>query len=107
MSVVTALNSLVIPAFTDTRLVALDAVGGANLATADYDWVTHIRDHLGAYMENGPRYGSSCYYCAQLVTWERASFRREGSTWLKFNSHTCHRPVGGGPGGHGGTSHGH
>lgn len=107
MSVVTALNSLVIPAFTDTRLVALDAVGGANLATADYDWVTHIRDHLGAYMENGPRYGSSCYYCAQLVTWERASFRREGSTWLKFNSHTCHRPIGGGPGGHGGTSHGH
>lgn len=104
---VTALNAFVVPAFTDTRLVALDAVGGENLATADFNWVAHIRDHLPVYMDKGPRYGSSCFYCVQLATWERASFRREGSTWLKFNSHTCRRPTGGGPGGHGGTSHGH
>lgn len=104
---VTALNAFVIPAFTDTRLVPLDAVGGQNLGTADFDWVAHIRDHLPVYMEKGPRYGSACFYCAQLVTWEREFFRREGSTWLKFNSHTCRRPMGGGPGGRGGTSHGH
>lgn len=106
-SVVTALNAFVVPAFTDTRLVPLDAVGGASLATADFDWVVHIRDHLSRYLEKGPSHGSSCFYCAQLVAWERESFRREGSLWLKFNSHTCRRPVGGGPGGHGGTSHGH
>lgn len=104
---VTAFSAFVVPAFTDTRLVALDAVGGENLATADFGWVAHIRDHLPGYMEKGPRFGSSCFYCDQLVTWERASFRREGVIWLKFNSHTCRRPTGGGPSGRGGTSHGH
>lgn len=106
-SVVTALNAFVVPAFTDVRLVALDAVGGQNLGTADFGWVSHIRDHLLYYLEKGPILGNGCFYCQQLVTWERESFRRTGSTWLKYNSGSCRRPTGGGPGGHGGTSHGH
>ena len=107
-TVVTALNALVIPAFTDTRLVALDAVGGSHLATANFDWVTHIRDHLPVYMEKGPtKISGACFYCAQLKTWERESFRRSGATWLKFNSHTCQRPTGGDYIGGGGSSHGH
>lgn len=106
-SVVTALNAFVVPAFTDVRLVALDAVGGQNLGTADFGWVAHIRDHLLRYLEKGPIHGNGCFYCRQLVTWERASFRREGSTWLRYNSGSCRRPTGGGSGGHGGTSHGH
>lgn len=108
LSPVTALNYLVVPAFTDVRLVPLDAVGGSNLATADYGWVTHIQDHLPIYMENGPSaISGSCYYCDQLKAWERESFRRSGSNWLKFNSHTCQRPMPGGTINGGGTSHGH
>ncbi len=96
----------VVPCMNDVRLVPLDAVGGQNLATADYGWVTHIRYHLGDYLLNGPRLGSDCFYCQQLKTWERDLFRKTGITWLKFNSGSCVRPVCSGPGG-GGTSHGH
>lgn len=105
--VVTALNSFVVPrTMTNVRLVALDSVGGENLATADFGWVNHVRHHLGAYLEYGPLNAQGCFYCLQLQSWERASFRREGVIWLKYNSGYCRRGTGG-PGGHGGTSHGH
>lgn len=107
LSSVTALKNFVVPSFTDVRLIPLDAAAGGNLATADYGWVVHIREHLGEYLERGPRYENGCFYCLQLQTWERDYFRREGVIWLKYNSGSCRRPVGGGPGGHGGTSHGH
>jgi hypothetical protein len=103
---VTSLNAFIVPAFSDVRLVAIDAVGGANLATADADWIFHVRAHLPSYMESGHT-AMDCFYCKQLRTWEKESFRRTGSTWLKFNSHTCVRPEGGGGGSGGGTSHGH
>ena len=38
--VVTVLKSFVVPCFTNVRLVPLDSVGGEDLATADYGWVT-------------------------------------------------------------------
>lgn len=102
---VTNLRNFVVPCLTEVRLVPLDAVGGEDLATADYGWVTHVRQHLPQYLERGPR-ANGCFYCLQLEMWEKNIFRREGVRWLKYNSQTCRRP-GGGPGGHGGTSHGH
>ncbi len=108
--VVTAYRSFIVPSFTDVRLIAIDTVGGQNLATADFAWVIHMRDHLLEYLRQGPGaagYGIECFYCVQLKTWERESFRRTGERWLKFNSGSCVRPTYGGPSGQGGTSHGH
>ena len=104
-SPVNELSGFVVPAFTDARLIPVDAASGADLASADYSWVIHVREHLPAYLAYGPHH-RDCYYCIQLQRWERHSFRESGIVWLKFNSDTCVRPTGGG-GGHGGTSHGH
>ncbi len=104
--VVTALKSFVVPCFTHVRLVPLDSVGGEDLSTADYGWVTHIRRHLGPYLDDGPEHAHGCFYCLQLQTWEHRSFREKGKRWLKYYSDTCIRGSGGG-GSHGGTSHGH
>lgn len=104
--VVTGLALLVTDAFRDVRLVPIDSVGGSNLATANPDWMRHIREHLPKYVEQGPDKLNRCWYCAQLVNWERLSFRQAGSTWLKFHGTECVRPTGG-LGGHGGSAHGH
>ncbi len=104
---VTALKRFVVPCLTDVRLVALDMVGGADLATADFGWVHHVRNHLGVYLERGPAaLNGDCFYCLQLKTWEHDAFRREGVNWLRFNAGLCVRGTGGG-GERGGTSHGH
>ncbi len=108
--VVTAFSNFIVPSFTDVRLVAIDAVGGQDLATADFAWVIHMREHLLDYLAQGPNsanYGVECFYCVQLKVWERESFRSGGERWLKFNSGSCLRPTGPGPSQHGGTSHGH
>jgi len=104
--VVTALNALVVPCFTHVRLVPLDSVGGEDLATADYGWVTHVRRHLPHYLEHGPGNAQGCFYCLQLQTWERKSFREGGIRWIRNYAGTCVRGTGGG-GSRGGTSHGH
>ena len=104
--VVTANKGFVTPAFDAVRLVPIDAVGGRDLATADVEWMRHVRNDLPTYLENGPNALSCCYYCRQLVAWERPSLREQGSRWLKYNSKSCVRPTGGGSG-HGGTPHGH
>lgn len=105
--VVTAPKGFVTPAFDAVRLVPIDAVGGRDLASADADWAWHLRNHLAGYLSAGPGPGADCYYCQQLATWERESFREQGRRWLKYNSKSCRRPTGGGGGGHGGTPHGH
>ncbi|MBR1921677.1 MAG: hypothetical protein IJ829_06715, partial [Kiritimatiellae bacterium] len=105
--VATALKAFVVPCFTHVRLVPLDSVGGEDLSTADYGWVTHVRKHLPDYLAQGPAGAHGCFYCQQLQTWEHTTFRESGKIWLRFNSGTCVRPTGGGGGGHGGTSHGH
>ena len=102
---VTASSFFVIPAFTDARLIPVDAAPGACLATADFEWVNHVRNHIAKYLEKGPR-ANSCYYCEQLRAWERPSFHHEGVIWLKYNSGTCVRSTGG-TGSSGGTSRGH
>ena len=104
--VVTALRGFVTPNFTDARLVALDTVGGQDLSTADPEWMEHVMHHLDGYFKSGPNRLSSCWYCQQLVAWEKPTLRAEGSRWLKYHSSDCIRP--GGPGGgHGGSAHGH
>ena len=105
LSTVTALSSFIVPCFKAMRLVAIDTVGGRNLATADAEWVDHVRKHLPEYLVNGPHV-AACFYCQQLLRWENAGFRRSGITWIRFNSKTCVRGTSGG-GSHGGTSHGH
>lgn len=102
---VTAWFDFVLPSFEAVRLVPLDSVGGRNLATADFGWVEHLREHIPIYLSRGPLM-RDCFYCQQLVTWENPMFRSQGSTWLKYHSSSCRRPVGG-HGGHGGTAHGH
>ena len=94
--VVTALKSFVVPCFTNVRLVPLDSVGGEDLATADYGWVTHVRKHLPFYLEHGPMNAQGCFYCLQLQTWEKKYFRDGGIRWLKYYAGTCIRGTGGG-----------
>jgi len=100
---------LVLPAYTDVRLIPVDtssapAAGGFNL-----DWREHIEEHLPMYMANGPHImPSSCYYCRQLKTWEDVGFRQAGVNWLELYSDQCRpdpRGPGGGPGG--GSRRGH
>ncbi len=102
----TALKRFVVPCFSEMRLVSLDSVGGEDLATADFGWVNHVRRHLGPYLLHGPVDAQGCFYCLQLQTWERDSFRRAGVSWLKYNAGSCVRLTGCG-GSRGGTSHGH
>jgi len=103
---VTCLKGFVLPCMRDTRLVPVDAAGGAYLATADIFWVKHLREHLPEYMRTGPRSNGGCFYCAQLIKWERESFRKRGIKWLKYHAGECVRPLDG-PSARGGTSHGH
>ena len=106
--VVTSNRLFVTSAFAATRLVPIDVVGGQDLSTADAEWMRHVREDLGDYLLNGPRAGRNCYYCRQLVTWERASFRQEGVYWLKYHAKECIRPTGGGGGpSRGGSHHAH
>lgn len=103
---VTAYRNFVIGGFRDARLVPVDSVGGRDLSTADPDWMHHVREHLFGYLENGPSATGACYYCGALREWERESLRADARRWLKYNSGSCVRTVGG-EGGWGGTPHGH
>ena len=107
IAVVTSLRNFVVSSFTDVRLVPIDSVGGKDHSTADYDWMTHLREHLPLYLNSGPSgILGGCYYCEQLRDWERESLRSDARRWLKFNSNSCIRSTGGGSE-HGGTPHGH
>lgn len=102
----TPIERFVLPVFSDVRLVPLDSVGGENLCTADIEWVTHFRYHIEPYLLKGLPALQECWYCDQLRTWENDFFREQGIQWLKFHAGECVRGTGG-PGGTGGTSHGH
>jgi len=106
VGVVTALKGFVTFAFDAVRLVPLDAVGGRDLATADAEWMRHVREDLPRYLQNGPSASQGCFYCRQLVDWERPSLRQQGRDWLLSNASSCRRPAGG-VSGRGGTPHGH
>ena len=103
---VTCLKRLVLPVTWSVRLVPVDSVGGRDLHTADAEWMSHVRDHLPDYLEQGVLGLSGCWYCQQLTKWEDPGFRREGEQWLRVNADSCRRPTG--PGEYyGGTAHAH
>ena len=115
--------SLVLPAFHDVRLIALDLSSLPGGGSFNLEWRIHISRHLPGYTDvngnfvegyvpggpNAPACDGSCWYCRQLKTWEKKSFRREGASWLAAHSDLCIRPPGGGGGGggHGGSRRGH
>jgi len=105
-SLPTAAKYFVLPAFRDVRLIPVDAASGSNNGTSSGEWVRHIRDHVYTYVEIGPQ-GSRCRYCASLVVWEDAAFRKMGINWLEHNSDKCRRSSSGGGGRGGGSRRGH
>ena len=98
---------LVLPSFSQVRLIPIDACSGSGNGSFDVDWRTHVNEHLPLYLSTGPQ-NNGCWYCSQLTIWENPAFRQEGIAWLSTNSYRCILPPGGGGGGNGGgTSHGH
>lgn len=102
------LYGLVLPAFTDIRLIPVDTSSAPSRGT-EPGWGVHIYRHLEPYLEDGPgALVPGCFYCDQLRTWERQAFRQAGLDWLAAYSDRCHVPTGGGGGGGGGgTRRGH
>lgn len=99
---------LVLPAFHEARLIPVDTCSGPSAGAYNYQWRIHIEHHLPDYMDGGPsRIEPNCWFCQQLVTWENAAFRMEGSQWLDENSHLCTISSGGGTHRGGGTRRGH
>jgi hypothetical protein len=98
---------LVLPVFTDVRLIPVDASSIGSGSGGGVEWYEHCRYHLREYLQRGPM-ANGCWYCAQLVTWENPEFRHEGVVWLSTNSWQCTLPSGG-PGNRrgGGTRRGH
>ncbi len=101
-------HGLVLPAYTDVRLIPIDTtVSGGNGALRP-GWLEFIMLYLPQYMEHGPSVlPAHNWYANQLRTWEIAAFRQAGLDWLAVNSASCDQPGGGGGGGSGGTFHGH
>ncbi len=96
---------LVLPAFTEVRLIPIDA-SSAPPGGSRPGWWLHIQRHLSPYLARGvDALVADCWYCRQLVTWENEAFRQEGLDWLEENSDTCHEPGGGGPDGGGRRGH--
>lgn len=95
---------LVLPTFTAARLIPIDAATASSRCTADREWVHHLREHLGKYLENGATHlKHDCGYCQELRQWERDSFRLRGRLWLRHNQNMCRRSFGGNLSGHGGA----
>ncbi|WFB35638.1 hypothetical protein P3T73_15920 [Kiritimatiellota bacterium B12222] len=99
---------LILPAYTDIRLIPVDAsISGGNGALRP-GWLDFIINILPAYMNNGPSaLPQGNWYADQLRTWEDQDYRQDGLEWLLDNNYDCYRPTGGGPGSSGGTFHGH
>lgn len=105
---------IVLPAFTDVRLIPYDSKISPDGSTPDdLAWIEHITAHLPIYMRYGPDgirdLASGCSYCRNLITWEDPAFRQTGVAWLQTYWTNCIQRGGGGGGsrGGGGTSHGH
>ncbi|MBP5228273.1 MAG: hypothetical protein J6336_12900 [Kiritimatiellae bacterium] len=125
----TAAAFFVLPAFRHVRLIPVDAASGAQYASADADWVRHIRGHLHAYLETGRLQSETCAYCRTLAFWDQnpvqqvaetvvgndgtarrevinKPFRQIGIDWLEEFKENCRRYSSGGGRG-GGTRRGH
>lgn len=98
---------LVLPAFSDVRLIPVDTTsgGGAQLRPG---WIHFIMNILPDYIAHGPStLPPGNWYANQLLTWEERTFRESGVDWLLTNSDSCVYPTAGPGGSSGGTSHGH
>lgn len=93
-------HRIVLPAFRDARLIAIDASSTPSGGGYSVDWRRHIETHLPLYVATG-NLPSPCWYCQQIIQWENPLFRQGGVTWLNQNSRQC-IPSGGGGGGGGG-----
>ncbi|MDZ4198209.1 MAG: pilus assembly protein TadG-related protein [Kiritimatiellia bacterium] len=96
---------LVLPAFTDVRLIPVSASSSPSGGGAE--WATHMYEHLPDYVTRGlDALQPGCSYCQALQDgpngWENPEFRAEGLQWLSTNSASCVES--GGPGGPGGGS---
>jgi len=101
---------LVIPAFHDIRLIPLDTSSAPYGGAFDLEWQRHINDHLPNYIAHGTSgLTPGCYFCAQLSTWEKHSFRDVGLDWLddSDNVQSCTATDPGGNRHGGGTARGH
>lgn len=100
---------IILPAFTDVRLIPIDTALSAANGSLRPGWLEFILIHLPEYMAHGPSVlPIGNWYANQLITWEQRGFRETGLGWLLYNSRRCHQPPPGpGPGGTGGTFHGH
>ncbi|MFW5870929.1 MAG: pilus assembly protein TadG-related protein [Verrucomicrobiota bacterium] len=106
---------IVLPAFREVRLIALDASSTPYGGSYNLAWRDHIEKHLPGhkdpgtgrwvrgYIDGGPNAeatSGSCWYCRQLRIWEDNQFRQDGVDWLEENSHLCTiSPDGSGRGG--------
>lgn len=104
---VTSAAGFVLPAFRNVRLIPVDAASNADASSSDVEWVTHVRQHLRRYVQDGPSgAGGGCRYCAALALWENGLFRKEGVDWLEEYGSTCRRTAHGSGRG-GGSRRGH
>ena len=99
---------LVLPAYEETRLIPLCAAyfGGQEVAGADEDWITHVREHVPQYLAQGVNGLPVCRFCRALTEWEDPAFRQNISEWIDKFGRTCVRPGGSGSM-QGGTSYAH
>jgi len=100
---------LVLPAYTDVRLIPIDTTLSGGSGQLRPGWLEFIMIYLPQYMAHGPSVlPPGNWYAQQLLTWERRSFRQAGVDWLLANSDSCYTPPPGpGGGGSGGSFHGH
>jgi len=110
LSDVTALNGFVVPAFDAVHLVPVDSIAGGcgeMVDGASPKWMDHVRKHLPKYVQTGDlsaAWAHGCWYCQQLVQWEKKSFRKILSIRIKIHGKECERPLPGSGGSNGGTS---
>jgi hypothetical protein len=98
---------LVLPAFTDIRLIPVDT-SSAPSRGSEPGWGVHIYQHLEPYLQQGlDALVPGCFYCDQLRTWEPQPFRQQGLDWLEVNSGRCQIPSPGPGSPGGGTRRGH
>ena len=98
---------LLLPAWSDVRLIPLDASSAPAGGAFRLSWRRHRIEHLPAYLAEGTRaLVPGCRWCLALARWEVPEFRQSGARWLSTNAWKCVlAPPGGAPGG--GTGHAH
>lgn len=99
---------IVLPVFTDVRLIPYDACSTRGDGSFNLKWIKHCREHLPLYMDRGPSAcAAGCRYCNALRRWEPQDFRENGIRWLVKNNWKCTILPGPGPGSSGGSRHAH